>query len=147
MRSQDTWREPRGRGIKRSLCFPKWNLPVDTVTRKTPLSVIRSTQSTTAILKENMDLYMLNPCSKKIWCVLISASPSVCPQMSQFCFCLLLNPTVSPSLLLWCSGSLLSSVSPSRWSSWTSPTLNSSLLPRKTFLSPLATGMCTGNCT
>lgn len=24
-------------------------------------------QSTSAILKENMDLYMLNPCSNKIW--------------------------------------------------------------------------------
>lgn len=25
------------------------------------------TQSTSAILMENMDLYMLNPCSTKIW--------------------------------------------------------------------------------
>lgn len=30
------------------------------------LNVLLS-QSTSAILKENMDLYMLNPCSNKIW--------------------------------------------------------------------------------
>lgn len=36
-------------------------------------------QSTSAILKENMDLYMLNPCSNKIWYVasLLSTNESI----------------------------------------------------------------------
>lgn len=53
------------------------------------LILLCSMQSTSAILKENMDLYMLNPCSNKIWYV---ASLSFYPQMSQFSFSLLLNP-------------------------------------------------------
>lgn len=31
------------------------------------LLVLYPFQSTSSILKENMDLYMLNPCSNKIW--------------------------------------------------------------------------------
>lgn len=31
------------------------------------LIVLSFLQSTSAILMENMDLYMLNPCSNKIW--------------------------------------------------------------------------------
>ena len=34
-----------------------------------PLIILSFLQSTSAILMENMDLYMLNPCSNKIWWV------------------------------------------------------------------------------
>lgn len=54
---------------------------------------ICSLQSTSAILMENMDLYMLNPCSNKIWCS-IHAPPAFYPpmQLKNISFYLHLKP-------------------------------------------------------
>lgn len=90
-----------------------------------------SLQSTSAILMENMDMYMLNPCSNKIWYV--PTFPTRWNVMDE-------NPDWPVFVPASLSGSSLSSVNPSRWSSWTSPTLSCSPPHPKISSSPSVTG-------
>lgn len=136
MWGKDPWSQPRSKGTE--CCLPpSWRKPCS-IKPKWHFTKIDlpycSMQSTSAILMENMDLYMLNPCSNKIWYARIHFFIF----FYHFISSLLRDGPLTLSPL---SGSSLSSVSPSRWSSWTLLTLSFFPPPRKTFWCPSVIGM------
>lgn len=104
---QDPRRQPGGKGAARSEPQPRKNLFQTFHTTVEIYLPCCSVQSTSAILMENMDLYMLNPCSNKIWYFTVWLRPLRHRVLSFW-------PRVSPSAL-----ALLPQVH--HWALWARP--------------------------